>query len=44
MPDSALRLCCARRLHYFYNDTKPWLQNVYDKMVMVCMFIRCCLF
>jgi len=36
MPNSALRLCAAR-LYYFYDVTKPWLQNVYDKRVMVCI-------
>jgi len=44
MHDSALCLCGARRLYYFYNVTKPWLSNVYNKIVMVCRFIRCCLF
>jgi len=29
MPDSALRLCAAKS-YYFYDITKPWLQNVYD--------------
>jgi len=44
MSDSALRLCGTRRFYYFYDVTKPCLQNVYDDIVMVCMFVRCSLF
>jgi len=43
MSDQALRLC-AVRLHWFYDLTKPWLQNFKDEMEMVCMFIKYCLF
>jgi len=42
MPDSALCLC-ATRLYYFYDATKPWLQNVCDEIVMVYLSIRYCL-
>jgi len=38
MSDSALRFCAAR-LYYFYDITKPWLQNVYDEIEIVCMSI-----
>jgi len=34
----------AAGLYYFYDVTKPWLQNVYDEIEMVCMSIRYCLF
>jgi len=31
IPDIALRLRAAR-LHWFYDATKPWLENVEDEM------------
>jgi len=36
MPDSVLHVC-ATKLYYFYDITKPWLQNVYDEIEIVCV-------